>query len=160
MPCPFANQLSSSFMRSHASKLVTNYGQYCPVISGMLKSGIATSAMDAAPVPPVATAVEQPAKTPQRNVSSMPERKLEENLTGMAPPKVDPFKYNNYFHDLIQKKKDDFSYRIFRKVNRMAGNGMFPKAMEYSNGEKNITVWCSNDYLGMSCHPKVRLSII
>lgn len=42
---------------------------------------------------------------------------------------------------------------MFKKVNRLAEQ--FPSAMEYSWGEKPITVWCSNDYLGMSRHPKV-----
>lgn len=53
------------------------------------------------------------------------------------------------------KKKQEHSYRVFKKVNRLAGAGQFPKAMEYSAGEKPITVWCSNDYLGMSSHPDV-----
>jgi len=52
------------------------------------------------------------------------------------------------------KKKQDHSYRVFKKVNRLAKE--FPSAFEYSSGEKPITVWCSNDYLGMSCHPAVK----
>ena len=48
----------------------------------------------------------------------------------------------------------DHSYRVFKKVNRMAGS--FPSAKEFSWGPKDITVWCSNDYLGMSAHPKVK----
>lgn len=54
------------------------------------------------------------------------------------------------------KKKKEHSYRIFKKVNRLAGPGQFPKALEYSAGEKSITVWCSNDYLGISSHPDVK----
>lgn len=57
------------------------------------------------------------------------------------------------------KKKQEHSYRIFKKVNRLAGVGEFPKAMEYSAGEKPITVWCSNDYLGMSSHPEVKQAV-
>jgi 5-aminolevulinate synthase len=38
-------------------------------------------------------------------------------------------------------------------VNRSAQE--FPAAREFSWGEKPITVWCSNDYLGMSAHPQV-----
>lgn len=57
------------------------------------------------------------------------------------------------------KKKKEHSYRIFKKVNRLAGPGQFPSALEYSWGEKPITVWCSNDYLGMSCHPKVKEAV-
>lgn len=49
--------------------------------------------------------------------------------------------------------KLDTHFRIFKKVNRLAQQ--FPAALEYSWGEKPITVWCSNDYLGMSRHPKV-----
>lgn len=63
------------------------------------------------------------------------------------------FPYEEFFHDQIMKKKKDHSYRIFKKVNRLAEN--FPGALEYSCGKKPITVWCSNDYLGMSRHPLV-----
>lgn len=66
------------------------------------------------------------------------------------------FPYDQFFHEQILKKKMDHSYRIFKKVNRLAGPGQFPNAYEYSWGEKPITVWCSNDYLGMSCHPEVK----
>lgn len=66
------------------------------------------------------------------------------------------FAYEDFFHQQIQRKKNDHSYRIFKKVSRLAGAGEFPKAYEYSWGEKPITVWCSNDYLGMSCHPSVK----
>lgn len=55
----------------------------------------------------------------------------------------------------IEKKKEDNSYRIFKKVNRLAGT--FPHAKDYSFTPEghNVTVWCSNDYLGMSRHPEV-----
>lgn len=51
-----------------------------------------------------------------------------------------------------------FSYsRIFKKVSRSAQQ--FPSAVEYSHGEKPITVWCSNDYLGMSRHSQVMAAV-
>lgn len=55
----------------------------------------------------------------------------------------------------IEKKKKDDTYRIFKKVNRLAG--AFPHALDYSSTMegKDVTVWCSNDYLGMSRHPEV-----
>jgi len=67
---------------------------------------------------------------------------------------VAPFPYESFFNEQIIRKKNDYSYRIFKKVNRLAAN--FPKAQEFSWGERPITVWCSNDYLGMSCHPRVK----
>ncbi|GFY40342.1 5-aminolevulinate synthase, nonspecific, mitochondrial [Trichonephila inaurata madagascariensis] len=36
----------------------------------------------------------------------------------------------------------------------------FPSAHEYTNSKKKVTVWCSNDYLGISSHPKVLLAAI
>lgn len=67
------------------------------------------------------------------------------------------FQYDEFFHDQIMRKKKDHSYRVFKKVNRLATH--FPAAYEYSEKEKPITVWCSNDYLGMSCHPKVKEAV-
>jgi len=63
------------------------------------------------------------------------------------------YDYEAFFQDQILKKKLDHSYRVFKKVNRNAE--CFPTAKEYTWGEKEINVWCSNDYLGMSAHPKV-----
>ena len=56
------------------------------------------------------------------------------------------FPYNEFFQEQIAQKKADHSYRVFKKVIRLADQ--FPKAKEYSYGEKDVTVWCSNDYLG------------
>lgn len=53
----------------------------------------------------------------------------------------------------IAKKKRNHSYRVFKKVNRLASD--FPRAEEHTEGGKQIVVWCSNDYLGMSSHPQV-----
>ena len=63
------------------------------------------------------------------------------------------FKYNDFFEDQIERKKQDHTYRVFRKVMRQASS--FPHAQEHTEGEKDITVWCSNDYHGMSWHPEV-----
>lgn len=63
------------------------------------------------------------------------------------------FGYEAYFHEQIRKKKLEHSYRVFKKVNRSAAN--YPKAQEFTWGEKEVTLWCSNDYLGMSVHPEV-----
>ncbi|KAL6266597.1 hypothetical protein P5V15_003443 [Pogonomyrmex californicus] len=75
------------------------------------------------------------------------------NLGAMEQKEEAHFGYEEFFHEQIMQKKKDHSYRVFKKVNRLAEK--FPVAMEYSWGEKSITVWCSNDYLGMSRHPAV-----
>ena len=69
------------------------------------------------------------------------------------------FEYESFFETQIEKKKMDHSYRVFKKVNRDATS--FPAAADMSRGySKPITVWCSNDYLGMSAHPSVTGAVV
>ena len=62
--------------------------------------------------------------------------------------------YNRIFSDALKAIKEEGRYRVFTDIERQRGD--FPKATWYSDdGVKDITVWCSNDYLGMGQHPKV-----
>lgn len=66
------------------------------------------------------------------------------------------FDYDTFFDERINEKKSDHTYRIFKTVNRHAD--IFPFADDYSvpgRKESQVSVWCSNDYLGMSRHPSV-----
>ncbi|XP_054831778.1 5-aminolevulinate synthase, non-specific, mitochondrial isoform X2 [Eublepharis macularius] len=77
---------------------------------------------------------------------------LQENL----PKSVSTFQYDQFFEKKIDEKKKDHTYRVFKTVNRRAQ--IFPMADDYSDSQtskKEVSVWCSNDYLGMSRHPRV-----
>ncbi|KAM4021742.1 5-aminolevulinate synthase, non-specific, mitochondrial [Anomaloglossus baeobatrachus] len=77
---------------------------------------------------------------------------LQDNM----PKSVRTFQYDNFFEKKIEEKKSDHTYRVFKTVNRRAQ--VFPMADDYSDSlisKKTVSVWCSNDYLGMSRHPKV-----
>jgi len=62
--------------------------------------------------------------------------------------------YNGFFRDRLEDLRNEGNYRIFAELERRAGN--FPRAKQYrEDGEAEVTVWCSNDYLGMGQHPDV-----
>ena len=62
--------------------------------------------------------------------------------------------YDKWFEDRLSELKNEGNYRIFADLERYKGN--FPIARNYRNGKSSdVTVWCSNDYLGMGQHPKV-----
>ncbi|XP_062940029.1 5-aminolevulinate synthase, erythroid-specific, mitochondrial isoform X2 [Cynocephalus volans] len=66
------------------------------------------------------------------------------------------FGYDQFFRDKIMEKKQDHTYRVFKTVNRWAD--AYPFAQHFSESSvtsKDVSVWCSNDYLGMSRHPRV-----
>jgi 5-aminolevulinate synthase len=62
--------------------------------------------------------------------------------------------YEAAFKDRIAALKDEGRYRVFADLERRCGR--FPRAMHRgAGGEREITVWCSNDYLGMGQNPVV-----
>ncbi|MEJ0012008.1 MAG: 5-aminolevulinate synthase [Bauldia sp.] len=56
--------------------------------------------------------------------------------------------YRSIFAEAIAALHAERRYRVFADLERVAGR--FPKAIWHSDaGDREITVWCSNDYLGM-----------
>jgi 5-aminolevulinate synthase len=65
-----------------------------------------------------------------------------------------PFAYGQTFKDALASLKTEGRYRVFTDIVRRRGS--FPVAEHHTDaGIRPITVWCSNDYLGMAQHPKV-----
>lgn len=69
------------------------------------------------------------------------------------------FSYTRHFSSVIDELKDDGRYRYFANLERHAGN--FPRAtLRMDDGtSKEITIWCSNDYLGMGQNPVVKTAM-
>ena len=62
--------------------------------------------------------------------------------------------YAQQFANALEALRDEGRYRYFTELARQAGR--FPRATDYSrDGEREIVVWCSNDYLGMGQNPVV-----
>jgi len=61
--------------------------------------------------------------------------------------------YNDYFEAELTRLKDEGNYRVFADLERHRGN--FPHATNRGDETKEVTIWCSNDYLGMGQHPAV-----
>ena len=62
--------------------------------------------------------------------------------------------FNALFNAQLQTLKDEGNYRIFAELERQ--RGQFPRAISHdSDAPDEVTVWCSNDYLGMGQNPMV-----
>jgi len=63
--------------------------------------------------------------------------------------------YRRAFETAVDTVRSEGRYRVFADIKRV--RGQFPKARlrEPDGTVREITVWCSNDYLGMGQHPAV-----
>jgi len=67
--------------------------------------------------------------------------------------------YKNFFKSELKNLKEQGLYRDFRNIDRPIKS--FPNADEsFKNKEREVEVWCSNDYLNMSQHPEVVNEIV
>jgi 5-aminolevulinate synthase len=67
--------------------------------------------------------------------------------------------YERFFAEQVGGLKSEGRYRVFADLERQAG--AFPQATYHGVGSgRAVTVWCSNDYLGMGQHPRVLAAAI
>ncbi|CAG8498504.1 pyridoxal phosphate-dependent transferase [Gigaspora rosea] len=167
--CPFLHNHSITYLRnlarmpahagfSEASNVrgnaLVSMAQKCPVMGKALaiqsKSYLHTSARLA----------KQPT-SPLKQASVVQERRdtthRDAYLYTQQPPVVHStnsqhFDYEALYKTELDKKHQDKSYRYFNNINRLAQQ--FPRA-HTANLQEEVTVWCSNDYLGMGRNPVV-----
>ncbi|TWJ06782.1 5-aminolevulinate synthase [Altererythrobacter ishigakiensis] len=62
--------------------------------------------------------------------------------------------FDAFFKEQLDEIREDGRYRVFTDIKRHRGS--FPHATRFIEDETQaVTVWCSNDYLGMGQHPVV-----
>lgn len=61
--------------------------------------------------------------------------------------------FDGFFAAQLAELKSDGNYRVYANLQRERGK--FTRAINHQDQPREVTVWCSNDYLGMAHHPVV-----
>ncbi|KAK5216049.1 hypothetical protein LTR47_009507 [Exophiala xenobiotica] len=125
-----------------------NYGKVAAgtgVVKSLLEKKLHTSAEKKASVDTNMFRPGQQAPPPQKAQAFV---KKPDTYAGQKPsaPPTPRFDYDGFYNSELAKKHKDKSYRYFNNINRLAKE--FPRA-HMAVPEERVTVWCSNDYLGM-----------
>jgi len=173
MKCPFMSQLSGQFLRNYGPSIVRQFGGYCPKLQSM---GVAA---EPATCPMTASyhtmskdhdvkMLGESSKCPflkdianeKNDVITVPSEEVRNEIIEVSDkkPAENVFDYDAEFQQKIAEKKNNHLYRVFKRISRKAD--LFPMASEFTGRKKDVIVWCSNDYLGTSRHPRVLDSAI
>jgi 5-aminolevulinate synthase len=63
--------------------------------------------------------------------------------------------YARFFEEAVGKLKTERRYRVFAELERDAARFPFASWHSPDGDVRDVTIWCSNDYLGMGCNPDV-----
>ncbi|KAJ9634816.1 hypothetical protein H2204_006049 [Knufia peltigerae] len=143
--CPVMNKAlavqSARLGQRNYGKVATGTG----VVKSLLEKKLHTSAEKKASVDTNMIRPAQHAPPPQKAQSFV---KKPDTYAGPRPnaPPAPRFDYDAFYNHELEKKHKDKSYRYFNNINRLAKE--FPRA-HMAGPEERVTVWCSNDYLGM-----------
>jgi len=144
--CPFVKHSSVQSLKQISSNGgLVNSAKQCPFMGKALQQKMSYSS---ASQPKLATASNPMVKSDSSysfNGSDLANSKLKLAPTSVSSNET-KFDYMGYVTNELDKKRQDKSYRFFNNINRIANE--FPKAHRSSEADK-VTVWCSNDYLGM-----------
>ncbi|KAL2103683.1 hypothetical protein ACEWY4_000551 [Coilia grayii] len=155
------NGVQKRLMSQAATQVAVSVSKACPFVSSQMvvkaseevQEDVLLKALTSPEmVSTLQASLEEP--SPLRRQSLASSHLLKDNMVNPS------FDYDTFFEERIVEKKSDHTYRVFKTVNRHAD--IFPFAEDYSvPGRRGspVSVWCSNDYLGMSRHPRVMQAI-
>jgi 5-aminolevulinate synthase len=63
--------------------------------------------------------------------------------------------YDSFFRNALERLHSERRYRVFADIERISGRFPAARWRRPDGSVTEITVWCSNDYLGMGQHPDV-----
>jgi 5-aminolevulinate synthase len=73
-------------------------------------------------------------------------------MVAQLHPTATTMNFDSFFKQRLDALHSEGRYRVFADLERRRGR--FPRALDHRVGVE-VTVWCSNDYLGMGQHPAV-----